>query len=106
MTTEDKEFPDVLGICGLEPSEMSKDYLDNKKEFHLHTLITEQRHEQTMELSQWCQTDLDRALSAVIKVDEDITHKFKSFAQDSRIEMMVAGVKGALKSGRKIYVYG
>lgn len=46
----------IVTVTGL-PNEESMDYITNKKQFQLHSLITEQRHKETMRLSQTIQKE-------------------------------------------------
>ena len=101
-----KRKVDPLALCGLEPSKMSLDYLNNKKQFHLHTLITEQRHKKTMDLSTLCKTELSKGLAAIISVDEDVTTKLTEITDDPRLDEVVMAIRMAMENGRKIYVYG
>ena len=41
-----EEF-DALSLMGLGPRDISRDYVDNKKQFQLHELVTEKRHPKT-----------------------------------------------------------
>jgi len=41
----------ILQLLGLNPSPESVDYVENKKQFHLFRLLTEQRHTKTWNLS-------------------------------------------------------
>ena len=107
MSSEKKRsVVDVVGYCGLKPSEISLDYVRTKKQFQLHTLITEQRHKKTFTLSQLAQNDVSKALSAILSVDEDITDKLIQIADDPKLTDAVMAMKKAMKSGRKIYYYG
>ncbi len=54
---------------------LSQDYLNTKQQFQLHSLITEQRHPKTWNLSQVLAKDTAEGLSQLISVDEDISIK-------------------------------
>ena len=75
---------DLLQSIGLRAgaSLESKDYVENKTQFHLHHLTTEQRHPNTMSLSRLeCPKE---ALRAVLSVDHDITDKLDKIASDKK----------------------
>lgn len=103
---EEKKIANVLDYCGLQPSDISLDYVNTKKQFQLHTLITEQRHEKTFNLSQLARDDVPEALAAIFSVDEDITRKLTEIAEDPKLAEAVQAMKRAMKAGRKIYYYG
>ncbi len=42
---------EILSLLNLTPSPQSIDYVENKKQFHLFNLLTEQRHRKTWDLS-------------------------------------------------------
>ena len=73
----------LLNLQGERP--LSQDYLQNKKQFQLHTLITEQRHPKTWNLSQTLGSGKLSAtadgLRSILSVDEDISQKFNSIAE-------------------------
>ena len=106
MASGKKTSADVLGFCGLQPSDISLDYVQTKQQFQLHTLITEQRHKKTFTLSQLAQNDVPKALGAILSVDEDVTEKLTQIADDPKLSEAVQAMKRAMKSGRKIYYYG
>ncbi len=47
----------LLKLLGIIPSPESIDYIQNKTQFQLHTLLTEQRHPKTWNLSEQIQKD-------------------------------------------------
>lgn len=49
----------LLGVSDGAPSVESTDYVANKTQFQLHTLLTEQRHRETMTLSQTIAKDAE-----------------------------------------------
>ena len=120
-----KGYFDVVKVLGLEPSEISNDYVQNKKQFQLHGLITEQRHEKTFHLSELANRNIQHALSALMRqvvhkilkycfdkliktfsVDEDITEKLSKIASDPRLLDAVTAVRNAIENKNKIYFYG
>jgi N-acetylmuramic acid 6-phosphate (MurNAc-6-P) etherase/succinate dehydrogenase flavin-adding protein (antitoxin of CptAB toxin-antitoxin module) len=97
----------ILSLLNIKPSSQSADYVKAKKPFHLHTLITEQRHPQTYNLSSTIKEDIDDGLRQILAVDQDISRKFHHMAEDtSLLEKASLAVSKAIKKGRKIFIYG
>jgi len=102
-----QENKDILIRLEIEPSARSIDYVTDKKQFQLHTLITEQRHPKTWNLSSTIQEDITEGLIQIFSVDEDIIQKFNEMAQDtSLLERAAQAVKQAIQKNNKIYIYG
>ena len=97
---------DVLKVIGLTPSDISVDYVNNKKQFQLHNLVTEQRHKKTWHLSELASKNTANGLAALFSVDEDISAKFSAFCEDPRLTEAVEAIKNAIKNGKRIYFYG
>ena len=97
----------ILNLLGLKPSPQSVDYIENKQQFHLFTLLTEQRHTKTWNLSFVIQADTEAGLRMLLSVDEDISAKIQEFIADPSLLCQAAeAVTGAILNGRKIYIYG
>ncbi len=97
----------LLKLLGIRASEESLDYVMNKTQFQLHTLLTEQRHPKTMNLSEKVQADASAGLDLLFSVDEDVAAKLEALASDPRaLEELSEQAGAAIVSGRKIYVYG
>ncbi len=97
----------VLQLLGLRPSAESLDYVANKTQFQLHTLLTEQRHPKTWTLGETIRTDTLAGLRMLSAVDEDIRAKLDAMAADtSALDAAAAAVEGAILAGKKIYIYG
>ena len=97
----------ILGLLNLEPSAESVDYVERKTQFHLHTLVTEQRHPATWDLSFVVQRDPAAGLRAILAVDDDLERRIAELARDpALLEQAVAAVVAAVRAGRRIYVYG
>jgi N-acetylmuramic acid 6-phosphate etherase len=102
-----QENKDILIRLGIEPSARSIDYVTDKKQFQLHTLLTEQRHPKTWNLSSTIQKDITEGLIQIFSVDEDIIQKFNEMTQDTAlIERAAQAAKRAIQKNRKIYIYG
>lgn len=99
--------PGLLPLLGLEVSAESLDYLQNKTQFQLHTLLTEQRHPKTWNLSERIKTDIPAALHMLFSVDEDIADRLEELAAEPRDLLLLASeIKQSILAGRKIYIYG
>ncbi|PIE22289.1 MAG: hypothetical protein CSA62_13365 [Planctomycetota bacterium] len=97
----------ILEILGLQATEESLDYIQNKGQFHLFTLLTEQRHPATMQLGYDARDDLRRALTQVLSVDADIVQRFEALAAEPEgLERLVAAFAAAIREGRRMYFYG
>ena len=98
---------EILKILQVAPSAQSLDYVENKKQFHLFSLLTEQRHPKTWNLSSSIQADTEEGLRMLLSVDEDIERRISELCGDlSVLETAVSAVVEAIESGHKIYFYG
>lgn len=85
----------------------SCDYVKNKKEFQLHTLLTEQRHPITRDLSLIARINIEKGLNQILKVDSDIIRKFEIMSDHpDQLEKPVSAVRRAVQEGGKIFIYG
>lgn len=99
--------PRLLQLLEVEPSPESIDYVQNKTPFQLHTLLTEQRHPKTWNLSERLQKDVADGLRMLFSVDEDITARIDEIASDSRsLEALAEAFEQAVLEKKRIYVYG
>jgi len=97
----------LLKLLGIEPSAESIDYVRTKTQFQLHTLLTEQRHPKTWPLGERIREDTLAGLKMLSSVDEDIRVKMEELAAaPEALEQAARAVEGAIRDGRKIYVYG
>lgn len=101
---------DVLDLLHIVPSEQSRDYLANKQQFQLHTLLTEQCHPRTMDLSRAIRHDTGAGLSELFSVDQDVAATMDAVADDpARLRQLQAAshaMRSALEHGHRIYFYG
>ena len=97
----------LLKLLEITPSPESIDYVQNKTEFQLHTLLTEQRHPRTWNLSERTEKDVADGLRMLFSVDEDIVTRLRALtAEPEAIESLVVALEEVIVSGRRIYVYG
>jgi N-acetylmuramic acid 6-phosphate etherase len=98
---------EILEILHLTPSEQSLDYVQNKQQFHLFNLLTEQRHPNTWNLSFTLDTDIAAGLRMLLSVDQDIERRIEQLRMDPLLlESAIRAVVEAIRSGRRIYIYG
>lgn len=97
----------ILDLLHIEPSEQSQDFVVNKKQFQLHTLMTEQRHPKTWDLSQKIQFNTLVGIQDLLNVDYDISLKILELSADTRLlDQAVCSIKNAILENNKIYFYG
>ena len=97
----------LLQLLGVEPSEESIDYVRNKTQFQLHTLLTEQRHPKTWPLGERVREDTLGGLRMLSSVDDDIRARLDELAAaPEALERAARAVEAAILEGRRIYVYG
>ncbi len=97
----------LLRLLGIEPSAESVDYVRNKTQFQLHSLLTEQRHPRTWHLGERVREDTLAGLRMLSSVDEDIRTRIEELAAaPEALERAAKAVEAAIRDGRKIYVYG
>lgn len=97
----------LLKLLGIEPAAESVDYVRNKTQFQLHTLLTEQRHQKTWPLGERIREDTLAGLRMLSSVDEDILARTRELAAGAEaLEQAARAVEAALLEGRRIYVYG
>lgn len=98
---------DILELLSLTPSDESRDFVANKRQFHLHELLTEQRHPRTWDLGFRVQHDVEGALRQILSVDEDIERRLAELARDpAPLQRAADAVATALRERRRVYVYG
>jgi N-acetylmuramic acid 6-phosphate (MurNAc-6-P) etherase len=99
--------PGLLKLLALEASPESIDYVQNKTQFQLHTLLTEQRHPKTWNLSERLEKDVSDGLRMLLSVDEDIVARLDALAADKgSLESLASALEQAILEKRRIYIYG
>jgi N-acetylmuramic acid 6-phosphate etherase len=94
-------------LLKIEPSLLSIDYVNNKKQFQLHTLVTEQRHPRTWNLSFAIKEDIEQGLRQILAVDEDIATTFQEITENrASLYQAARAVAQAIKERKKIFIYG
>ena len=98
---------DILSLLNITPSPQSVDFVSHKKQFQLHSLLTEQRHPRTWNLSGVIKDNTDEGLKQIFSVDKDISQSFHRLVKDvSRLRQAALAISGAIRKGRKIFIYG
>lgn len=97
----------LLEMLQITPSEQSVDYVANKKQYQLHTLLTEQRHPKTWNLSQVIKADFAQGIGDLLSVDLDISAKFAEMAKNPEVlEQAAEAIEKAIHENKNIYIYG
>ncbi|MBS0199768.1 MAG: hypothetical protein JSR70_04905 [Proteobacteria bacterium] len=105
---------DLLRLLAITPSAQSQDYLRTKQQFQLHTLLTEQRHPETMDLSRRIAgnttANITAGLRELFAVDRDVTRTMDAVASDParlrQLEDASKAIQDAIRSGHRVYFYG
>lgn len=106
QTTAD-EKAGLLQLLAVTPSLESVDYIRHKTQFQLHSLLTEQRHPKTWNLSYELENDCENGLRLLFSVDDDISQKLEALSKEKdTLEQAAQAIEDSLLSGKKIYVYG
>ncbi|MDF3055554.1 MAG: sugar phosphate isomerase [Gammaproteobacteria bacterium] len=99
-----------LNLLNITQNDQSKDYINHKKQFQLHTLITEQPHPATKNLTEVARSNPSEALNELITADYDINNKITELTSDKKnlanIQQAVVAVENSILQGSKIYIYG
>ncbi len=100
----------LLSMMNIVPSSQSIDYVNHKKQFHLYSLLTEQRHPKTYNLSYQIAQNTSAGLQALLAVDNDISIKLREIATNpqelKKLENASQAIQTAMLNGQKIYFYG
>ncbi|HTB83433.1 MAG TPA: hypothetical protein VK742_07260 [Candidatus Sulfotelmatobacter sp.] len=86
--------------------ERSEDFLKIAGQFKLGSLVTEQSHPVTANLSSVARKDIAAALDLLFEADADVMNKFREFAASGRAEIIAAQVLKAVNNGGKIFFTG
>ncbi len=97
---------DVLALLDITPTPESVDYVRNKTQFQLHSLLTEQRHPRTWDLSARIAQDTAAGLRMLFAVDDDISARLATLAQEPELATLTDAIERALLDKRRIYIYG
>ncbi|MGQ9578495.1 MAG: hypothetical protein ACUVWQ_07725 [Candidatus Aminicenantales bacterium] len=105
-----KEKLKLAEILRVRVSPRSADYVKNKTQFQLHSLLTEQRHPITWNLSQVIKKDVAEGLKLLFQVDQDISRRLENMAAEEAevalLEQAARSVVNAILRGNKLFFYG
>ena len=102
-----KEKTNILDILYIIPSQESTDYVNNKSQFQLHSLITEQRHPKTSNFSDIIQKNTLSGLQMLNSVDDDVKNKLMELSKNTFIyEKMSSTIANTILEGKKVFIYG
>ncbi|NSW95291.1 MAG: hypothetical protein HPY62_11350 [Bacteroidales bacterium] len=91
----------------INASAQSADYIENKKQFHLFSLLTEQRHPATMNLSQTVRKSTLEGLKMLLSVDNDICRKIEDLSKNPQVLYKASeAIVRAVRNRHRIYFYG
>jgi N-acetylmuramic acid 6-phosphate etherase len=82
----------------------AEEFLKIAHQFHLGVLPTESRHPETMQLSQWANQDLPRAIGALKSIDLTILEKL--YRKSEEILALSNDMSNVLKNGNRVYFCG
>lgn len=105
-TTSSTAQQGVVQLLGIQPSAESRDYVANKGQFQLHTLLTEQRHKATWDLSTRISQDTAAGLQMLLAVDDDVSARLRTLPQEPALQRMQDALQRAITNQRKIFIYG
>ncbi|MFT3789899.1 MAG: hypothetical protein QM741_02240 [Rudaea sp.] len=101
---------DLLRLLEIAPSQQSLDYVQNKRQFQLYTLLTEQRHPETMDLSRRIAHDTPAGLRELFAVDRDVVKTMDAIASvPARLRKLADASKAmqdAIRGGHRVFFYG
>lgn len=97
----------ILSLLNVTPSPQSFDFVKCKKQYQLHSLLTEQRHPLTWNLSGVIKDNTEEGLRQIFAVDEDISRCFRGLVKDLHLlERASLSISTAIRRGKKIFIYG
>ena len=103
----DKRYSNILSLLHIKPHPLSINYVNHKRQYQLHTLLTEQRHPKTLNLSFTIKNDVQKGIEQILSVDEDISQRFHQMAQEPALLIRAASAATqAILEGKRILIYG
>ncbi|MCB9024917.1 MAG: hypothetical protein H6625_01250 [Bdellovibrionaceae bacterium] len=88
----------------MNPIESADNFLLTGNKFRLGHLVTEQPHPLTQHLSDWVESDVNKAISSLKKVDELALKKFTGYLAD--VEKLREKIQEVLSGGGRIFLCG
>jgi N-acetylmuramic acid 6-phosphate (MurNAc-6-P) etherase len=97
----------LRSLLKLKSSSQAEDYVAHKRQFQLHSLVTEQRHPNTWNLSFVIKDNIGAGLRQILSVDADISRTLQGWAEDTeQLEHAAESVRRAVLERKKIFIYG
>jgi N-acetylmuramic acid 6-phosphate etherase len=84
----------------------SAEFLKIADQFKLGALTTESSHPVTANLSEAARKDIAAGLKLLFEVDDDVTRKYREFAESGRARKIADTVLAALRNGGRIFFTG
>jgi|Deesub1362B_J571_1020462.scaffolds.fasta_scaffold00002_58 N-acetylmuramic acid 6-phosphate (MurNAc-6-P) etherase len=102
--------PGILELLQEKPSPQSLDFVHHKTQFHLHHLVTEQRHPLSWNLSFILKRDIRAGLAQLQAVDRDISQRLSQLARDeiflANLDQAAESIRAVIGQGGQIFIYG
>ncbi len=96
----------LLKLLDITPSPDSIDFIQNKTQFFLQNLLTEQPHQKTRNFSQLIREDHEKGLRQILVSYEDIVKTLDAVAKKTLVlNRLVRSIERAILTGHKIYIY-
>jgi N-acetylmuramic acid 6-phosphate etherase len=88
----------------MTPEEKAEDFLERADEFKLGSLVTEQQHPKTRELSEWAKGEIPRALKVIQEIDEEVLRTASKKA--AVLEELAEEIEATRATGGRVYLSG
>jgi N-acetylmuramic acid 6-phosphate etherase len=99
-----------LNLLKINQSKLSLDYVNTKKDYQLHQLITEKSNPKTEFLSYDAKSNSLKATLKLLSVDQEISNKIINLQNDkntyNNILQAISSIMLNIENGNKIYIYG
>lgn len=102
-----RESKNLLDFLNITPDPRSVDFVNRRRQFQLHSLLTEQRHPLTWNLSFLVRRDVRSGLESILAVDADVVRCLRRVSGAPRsLEQAALAVRDTIREGRRIFIYG
>jgi len=96
----------LLRLLGITPSPDSIDFIQNKTQYFLDNLLSEQPHPKTRNFSQLIREDHEKGLRQILASYEDIEKTLDVVAKKTLVlNRLERSIERAILTGHKIYIY-
>ena len=105
-TSKTRSETTLLKLLDITPSADSIDFIQNKTQFFLQNVLTEQHHIKTRNFSQLTREDHIKGLRQILVSYEDIVITLDAVAKKTLVlNRLVRAIERAILTGHKIYIY-